>query len=96
MNPFVGTAGHGHTYPGASAPFGMMQLSPDTGLKGWDWASGYNSSDSSIIGFSHTHLSGTGVADYGDILFTPFIGENKFSRDQKINQMKDTDQDLIS
>jgi predicted alpha-1,2-mannosidase len=83
VNPFIGTAGHGHTYPGASAPFGMMQLSPDTGLKDWDWVSGYNSSDSSIIGFSHTHLSGTGVADYGDILFMPFIGENKFKPGSK-------------
>ena len=71
VNPFIGTGGHGHTYPGTSAPFGMVQLSPDTRLKGWDGCSGYHYSDSIIYGFSHTHLSGTGVADYCDILFMP-------------------------
>lgn len=71
VNPFIGTGGHGHTYPGASAPFGMMQLSPDTRLDGWDGCSGYHYSDSLLYGFSHTHLSGTGVSDYGDILFMP-------------------------
>ncbi|MEN8250909.1 MAG: glycoside hydrolase family 92 protein, partial [Bacteroidota bacterium] len=73
VNPFIGTGGHGHTYPGASAPFGMVQLSPDTRVYGWDACSGYHYSDSTILGFSHTHLSGTGAADYGDILFTPRI-----------------------
>jgi predicted alpha-1,2-mannosidase len=74
VNPFVGTGGHGHTYPGATAPFGMVQLSPDTRLDmmDWDGCSGYHYSDSLIYGFSHTHLSGTGVADYCDILFMPF------------------------
>lgn len=71
VNPFIGTGGHGHTYPGVSAPFGMVQLSPDTRVEGWDACSGYHYSDSTILGFSHTHLSGTGAADYGDILFTP-------------------------
>jgi predicted alpha-1,2-mannosidase len=71
VNPFIGTGGHGHTYPGATAPFGMVQLSPDTRLEGWDGCSGYHYSDSSIYGFSHTHLQGTGVADYCDILFMP-------------------------
>jgi len=75
VNPFIGTDGHGHTYPGASLPHGMVQLSPDGGTTGWDWCSGYHYSDSSIIGFSHTHLSGTGVGDYGDILFMPTTGE---------------------
>lgn len=75
VNPFIGTDAHGHTYPGATTPFGMVQLSPDTGTEGWDWCSGYHSSDSSIIGFSHTHLSGTGGADLGDILFMPSAGE---------------------
>jgi predicted alpha-1,2-mannosidase len=74
VNPFVGTAGHGHTYPGAAAPFGMVQLSPDTRVEGWDACSGYHYSDSTILGFSHTHLSGTGVADYGDILMMPTVG----------------------
>ncbi|MBL4651587.1 MAG: GH92 family glycosyl hydrolase [Flavobacteriales bacterium] len=72
VNPFIGTGGHGHTYPGASMPFGMMQLSPDTRLTGWDGCSGYHDSDSIIYGFTHTHLSGTGVSDYGDILLMPF------------------------
>ena len=71
VNPFIGTGGHGHTYPGATMPFGMMQLSPDTRLDGWDGCSGYHYSDHYIYGFSHTHLSGTGVSDYGDILLMP-------------------------
>jgi predicted alpha-1,2-mannosidase len=71
VNPFIGTGGHGHTYPGATVPFGMVQLSPDTRLEGWDGCSGYHYSDSVILGFSHMHLSGTGVPDYCDILFMP-------------------------
>lgn len=71
VNPFIGTGGHGHTYPGVSMPFGMMQLSPDTRLEGWDGCSGYHFSDEYIYGFSHTHLSGTGISDYGDILLMP-------------------------
>ena len=75
VNPFIGTGGHGHTYPGASFPFGMTQLSPDTRLSGWDGCGGYHYSDDHIYGFSHTHLSGTGVSDYGDVLLMPTIGE---------------------
>jgi predicted alpha-1,2-mannosidase len=71
VNPFVGTGGHGHTYPGATMPFGMVQLSPDTRLTGWDGCGGYHDSDSLIYGFSHTHLQGTGISDYGDILLSP-------------------------
>ncbi len=71
VNTFIGTGGHGHTYPGATMPFGMMQLSPDTRLDGWDGCSGYHYSDNYIYGFSHTHLSGTGVSDYGDVLLMP-------------------------
>ncbi|MGV6830084.1 MAG: GH92 family glycosyl hydrolase [bacterium] len=71
VNPFIGTGGHGHTFPGATMPFSMMQLSPDTRLDGWDGCSGYHYSDHYIYGFSHTHLSGTGVSDYGDILIMP-------------------------
>ncbi|MCC6251864.1 MAG: GH92 family glycosyl hydrolase [Bacteroidia bacterium] len=72
VNPFVGTAGHGHTYPGATVPFGMVQLSPDTRIDGsWDGCSGYHYSDSIIYAFSHTHLSGTGCSDYGDIGIMP-------------------------
>ena len=73
VNPFIGTGGHGHTFPGAIVPFGMVQLSPDTRLTGWDGCSGYHYSDSRIYGFSHTHLSGTGISDYGDILLMPTI-----------------------
>src|SRR6187549_1055216 len=75
VNPFIGTAGHGHTFPGATMPFGMVQLSPDTRLTGWDGCSGYHYSDNIIYGFSHTHLSGTGISDYGDILFMPTVGQ---------------------
>lgn len=75
VNPLIGTGGHGHTFPGATLPYGMVQLSPDTRLHGWDACAGYHYSDSSIIGFSHTHLSGTGIGDYGDILFMPFTGK---------------------
>lgn len=75
VNPFIGTGGHGHTFPGATLPFGMVQLSPDTRLEGWDGCSAYHGSDSVIYGFSHTHLSGTGCSDYGDILLMPFTGK---------------------
>lgn len=74
VNPLVGTDEHGHTFPGAILPFGAIQLSPDTRLEGWDGCSGYHYSDNRIYGFSHTHLSGTGCSDYGDILVTPFVG----------------------
>ncbi len=74
VNPFIGTDAHGHTFPGATVPFGMVQLSPDTRVEGWDACAGYHYSDSIILGFSHTHLSGTGTADYGDILIMTSIG----------------------
>jgi predicted alpha-1,2-mannosidase len=77
VNPFIGTGGHGHTFPGATLPHAMVQLSPDTRTMGWDACSGYHYSDESILGFSHTHLSGTGIGDYGDVLFMPFTGEAK-------------------
>lgn len=73
VNPFIGTGGHGHTFPGATVPFGMVQLSPDTRIdNSWDGCSGYHYSDEYIYGFSHTHLSGTGCSDYGDIAILPF------------------------
>ena len=74
VDPFIGTGGHGHTFPGAVVPHGMVQLSPDTRMEGWDACSGYHYSDSVIIGFTHTHLSGTGIGDYGDILLMPVVG----------------------
>lgn len=73
-DPKIGTGGHGHCFPGPSVPFGAVQLSPDTYTEGWDWASGYHVSDTSIMGFSHTHLSGTGVGDLNDFLVMPGIG----------------------
>lgn len=75
VDPMIGTNGHGHTYPGPLVPFGMVQLSPDVKTTGWDWCSGYHYSSPTIMGFSHTHLSGTGCADYGDILFMPTTGK---------------------
>ncbi len=76
VNPFIGTGGHGHTFPGAIVPFGMVQLSPDTRIDGsWDGCSGYHYSDAVIYGFSHTHLNGTGVSDYGDIMLMPTMGK---------------------
>ncbi len=71
VNPMIGTGGHAHTFPGATLPFGMMQLSPDTRLDGWDGCSGYHYDDDTIYGFTHTHLSGTGCSDYGDVLLMP-------------------------
>ena len=82
VNPFIGTGGHGHTYPGAVLPHGMVQLSPDTRLEGWDGCGGYHYTDNFIYGFTHTHLSGTGISDYGDILLMPMCG--KPSPDNKI------------
>ena len=73
--PLVGTGAHGHAYPGAIVPFGMVQLSPDTPLRGWDGSSGYHYTDSAIRGFSHTHLAGTGVGCLGDVLLMPTVGE---------------------
>jgi len=71
VDPFIGTGGHGHTYPGVTVPFGMLQVSPDNGISSWDWCSGYHYSDSIVSGFSHLHLSGTGIGDLADILFMP-------------------------
>lgn len=78
VNPFIGSAATGHTYPGAIRPFGMVSASPDTGTEGWALCSGYHSKDSSIIGFSHTHMSGTGAADMGDIMLMPLTGKPRF------------------
>ena len=79
VNPFIGTGGHGHTYPGAVAPFGMIQNSPDTRMDSWDGCSGYHISDNSILGFSLTHLTGTGCNDYGDFRFAPITGKPSFN-----------------
>ena len=87
VNPLVGTDGHGHTFPGAIVPFGQIQPSPDTRLEGWDGCSGYHYSDDTIFGFSHTHLSGTGCEDYGDVLIMPVdereMREVRFGNDMR-------------
>lgn len=84
VDPFIGTGGEGHTFPGAVVPFGMVQLSPDTEIKprkeAYGWAAGYRYSDNSIVGFSHTHFSGTGHSDLGDILLMPIAGDVKLER----------------
>lgn len=74
VDPFIGTGFHGHTFPGVTRPYAMVQLSPDTHIMGWDASSGYHYDDHQIYGFSHTHLSGTGIGDLGDILLLPFSG----------------------
>lgn len=78
VNPFIGTGGHGHTYLGAVVPNGMIQPSPDTRIDGWDACSGYYYADSTINGFSHTHVSGTGCCDYGDVLLMPTVGRQEY------------------
>jgi predicted alpha-1,2-mannosidase len=83
VDVFSGTGGHGHVYPGATVPFGMVQLSPDNGDEGWDWCSGYHYSSSSIAGFSHMHLSGTGIGDWCDISLLP-LADSSQVRDSKI------------
>ncbi len=85
VNPFIGTSYHGHTYPGAAYPFGQIQLSPDNGTQGWDWCSGYHYSDSIVAGFSHLHLSGTGIGDLADISFLPVTSDVTFKDGEKNN-----------
>jgi len=75
VDPMIGTGFHGHVFVGANVPFGMVQLGPNNPTQGWDWCSGYHYSDSLLIGFAHTHLSGTGIGDLGDILFMPLSGD---------------------
>jgi predicted alpha-1,2-mannosidase len=75
VDQFIGTGFHGHVFMGANVPFGAVQLGPVNLTEGWDWCSGYHYSDSTIIGFSHTHLSGTGIGDLGDIMLMPVTGE---------------------
>lgn len=92
VNPMVGTGGHGHTFPGATVPFGMVQLSPDTRIDGsWDGCSGYHYGDNFIYGFSHTHLSGTGCSDYGDIALLPYLGNSSaFIKDFSFKKLGQT------
>ena len=88
VNVFIGTGGHGHTYPGAVVPFGGIQPSPDTRIYGWDACSGYYYNDSTINGFSHTHLSGTGCCDLGDVLLMPTVGNQDITQEEERGQTK--------
>ncbi|MEG0807324.1 MAG: GH92 family glycosyl hydrolase [Alistipes sp.] len=85
VDPYIGSGGHGHVFVGASVPFGMVQVGPQNIFKGWDWCSGYHYSDNVLIGFSHTHLSGTGCTDLGDIQVMPFTGEVRTRRGDQDN-----------
>lgn len=80
VDPYIGTGGHGHVFVGANVPYGAVQLGPSNISTGWDWVSGYHISDSTILGFAHQHLSGTGIGDLGDIVFLPFTGDVRFNR----------------
>jgi predicted alpha-1,2-mannosidase len=84
IDPMIGTDGHGHTYPGASMPFGLVQVSPDNGITGWDWVGGYHYSSDTIVGFSHTHVSGTGIGDMLDILILPTNKSVRYDRKDTI------------
>ena len=85
VDPYIGSGEHGHVFVGANVPFGAVQVGPQNIFKGWDWCSGYHYSDSIIIGFSHTHLSGTGCSDLGDILLMPYTGEVRTARGEQDN-----------
>lgn len=85
VDPYIGSGEHGHVFVGASVPLGMVQIGPQNIHKGWDWCSGYHYSDSVLIGFSHTHLSGTGCADLGDVLLMPYVGEVRTVRGEQDN-----------
>ncbi|MCX6309359.1 MAG: glycoside hydrolase family 92 protein, partial [Bacteroidia bacterium] len=80
VDSYIGSGGHGHVFVGASVPFGAVQVGPNNIYKGWDWCSGYHYSDSIIIGFSQTHLNGTGCGDMGDILMMPYVGKIRIQR----------------
>jgi predicted alpha-1,2-mannosidase len=86
VDPYIGTGGHGHVFLGASVPFGAVQLGPTNRSEGWDWCSGYHYSDSTIVGFSHTHLSGTGIGDLGDISILPAIDDKQalYTHDKEV------------
>lgn len=80
VDPHIGSAGHGHVFVGAHLPFGMLQVGPTSIPQDWDWCSGYHASDSTVIGFSHTHLSGTGIGDLFDVTVMPVVGDVTYAR----------------
>lgn len=83
VNPLIGSAGHGHVFVGANVPFGAVQLGPVNVFEGWDWCSGYNYASNTILGFTHTHLSGTGIGDLNDILLLPVSGKVELTKGTK-------------
>ncbi len=83
VDPYIGSGGHGHVFVGVSLPFSTVQVGPQNIFKGWDWCSGYHYSDSIVIGFSHTHLSGTGCTDLGDLQLMPYTGEIRTKRGEQ-------------
>lgn len=83
VDPKIGTGGHGHVFVGANVPFGMVQVGPTSIPQTWDWTSGYHASDSTVIGFSHTHLSGTGIGDLFDVTVMPVTGEVTYARGEE-------------
>lgn len=85
VDPYIGSGGHGHVFVGASVPFGAVQLGPENIFSGWDWCSGYNYTDSIVTGFSHTHLSGTGIPDLGDVLIMPYTGTVRWNKGTRKN-----------
>jgi predicted alpha-1,2-mannosidase len=85
VDPYIGSGGHGHVFVGASVPFGAVQVGPTNIVKGWDWCSGYHYSDSVVIGFPQTHLSGTGIGDLGDVLIMPYTGKIRTSHGTQEN-----------
>lgn len=80
VDPHIGSAGHGHVFVGAHHPFGMVQVGPTSIPQEWDWCSGYHATDSTVIGFSHTHLSGTGIGDLFDVTVMPVVGDVTYAR----------------
>ena len=85
VNPYIGSGGHGHVFVGANVPYGLVQLGPSSIPQQWDWTSGYHISDSTVIGFPHMHLSGTGIGDLHDITFMPVTGEVTYARGYESN-----------
>ena len=83
VDPKIGTGGHGHVFVGANVPFGMVQVGPTSIPQSWDWVSGYHDSDSTVVGFSHTHLSGTGIGDLFDVTVMPVVGEVTYARGEE-------------
>lgn len=88
VDPLIGSGGHGHVFVGASVPFGMVQLGPTSISQAWDWCSGYHQDEASVIGFSHTHLSGTGIGDLFDVTVMPVTGEVSYARGYSVCTLK--------